>query len=215
MCRWRSIDGNPDGRGLSCAIMGSVRMGVPTQLVLAIRREFGADCFVETGTFQGATAVWAGGVFPNVVTIEASEPLHAEAVARFGHLKNIRFIRGNSPAVLREMAPTLAGPVIYWLDAHWSGGATAGLEYECPLLEEIRAIDLRGDDAFILIDDARLFLAPPPLPHKAEQWPELASVLGALRENHSSRYIVVVEDAIITVPAAAREFLIRFCRRPA
>jgi hypothetical protein len=187
-------------------------MGVPTELVLAIRRQFDADCFVETGTYQGATALWAGNVFSSVVTIEASEQLHALAVAQFGRLKNIRFLRGSSPDVLRQIVPTLPSPAIYWLDAHWSGGVTAGEEYECPLLEEIRAIDSHGDDAFILIDDARLFLAPPPLPHKAEQWPDLAGVLGALREKHPSRYVVVFEDVIIAVPARAREFLIRYCR---
>jgi hypothetical protein len=152
-------------------------------------------------------------VFSSVVTIEASEQLHALAGAQFGHLKNIRFLRGSSPAVLRQIVPTLPTPAIYWLDAHWSGGMTAGEEYECPLLEEIRAIDSHGDDAFILIDDARLFLAPPPLPHKAEQWPDLAGVLGTLREKHPSRYVVVFEDVIIAVPARAREFLIRYCRQ--
>jgi hypothetical protein len=193
--------------------MGSVRMGVPTELVLAIRRQFGADCFLETGTFQGARAVWAAGVFPGVVTIEASGQLHAQAIARFGHLKNVRFVQRSSAALLREIVPTLGRPVIYWLDAHWSGGVTAGQEYECPLLDEIRAIDVSGDDAFILIDDARLFLAPPPLPHKAEQWPDIASVLATLQEKYPTRYIVVSEDVIIAVPAAAREFMIQHCRQ--
>ncbi len=188
-------------------------MGVPRQLVLAIRQYFGANCFVETGTFQGATAVWAGGVFPSVVTIEASEQLHAQAVAQFGHLKNIRFLCGSSPAVLREIVPSLAQPAIFWLDAHWSGGVTAGSEYECPLLEEIRAIDGCGEQAFILIDDARLFMSPPPLPHKAEQWPDLASVLGALREKYPARYVVISEDVIIAAPGMAREMLIQYCRR--
>jgi hypothetical protein len=202
----------PVGAGY-LARMGSVRMGVPTQLVLAIREQFKTDCFVETGTFQGATAVWAGKNFPTVVTIEASGQLHAQAVANFSHLKNIRFLLGNSPAVLRQIVPTLPPRTIFWLDAHWSGGATAGEENECPLLDEIRAID--GTEAFMLIDDARLFLAPPPLPHKAEQWPDLASVLAALREKQPSRYIVVSEDVIIAVPAAAREFLIQYCRQRA
>jgi hypothetical protein len=192
-------------------------MGVPTQLVLAIRQRFKADCFVETGTFQGATAMWAANVFPNVITIEASAELHAQAAANFGHLKNIRFLHGHSPAVLRQIVPMLPQPTIYWLDAHWSGGATAGRENECPLLDEIRAIDGHGPghghDAYILIDDARLFLAPPPLPHKAEQWPELAVVLAVLREKHPSRHIVVAEDVIIGVPATAREFLIQHCRQ--
>ncbi|HEY1922696.1 MAG TPA: hypothetical protein VGG44_08005 [Tepidisphaeraceae bacterium] len=193
--------------------MGSVRMGVPTRLVLAIRQYFGANCFIETGTFQAATAAWAAGVFPAVVTIEASEQLHARAVANFGHLKNVRFLRGSSPAVLREITATLPQPAIFWLDAHWSGGATAGQEYECPALDEIRAINIRGENAFILIDDARLFMSPPPLPHKAEQWPDIATVLAALREKNPSRYIVISEDVIIAVPAMAREFLIQYCRR--
>ena len=188
-------------------------MGVPPQLVLAIREQFKADCFVETGTFQGVTAIWAGKNFPTVVTIEASGQLHAQAVANFSHHKNIRFLLGNSPAVLRQIVPTLPPRTIYWLDAHWSGGVTAGQENECPLLDEISAID--SPEAFILIDDARLFLAPPPLPHKAEQWPDLASVMATLREKYPSRYILVSEDVIIAVPAGGREFLIQYCRQRA
>jgi hypothetical protein len=188
-------------------------MGVPTGLVLAIRQKFQSNCFVETGTYQGATAVWAGSVFPQVFTIEGSEELHAQALAKFSRFTNIQFLRGESPAVLKQIAPSIPDRAIYWLDAHWSGGITHGQESECPLLEEIRVIDSRPSNPFILIDDARLFLAPPPLPHKADQWPDIATIVETLRAKDKSRYIVIVEDLIIAVPAAARDLVIQYARQ--
>jgi hypothetical protein len=188
-------------------------MGVPTALVLGIKQLFNVSCFVETGTFQGGTAYWAGTVFPQVITIEGSKDLHAQAVTKFASMKNIQFLQGESPAILRQIMPTLPSQTIYWLDAHWSGGVTHGAENECPLLDEIRAIDSRPSESFILIDDARLFLSPPPLPHRDNQWPEIATVVSTLRERDSSRYVVVIEDLIIAVPALARDFLVQYCRK--
>ena len=188
-------------------------MGVPTDLVLAIRHQFSVDCFVETGTFQAGTAVWAGGVFSQVYTIEASPQLHAQALSKFGDRRNIQFLQGSSPGVLRAIAPKLPARTIFWLDAHWSGGETAGQENECPLLDEIDAIDAHHNDSFILIDDARLFLAPPPLPHNADHWPNLAAILAALLAKNPARYIVVLDDVIIAAPKSARDFIVQYCQK--
>lgn len=55
----------------------------------------------------------------------------------------------------------------------------------------------------MLIDDARLFLAPPPPPHDREQWPSFMQVMDALRARHE-RYVTVFEDVIVAVPLSAR-----------
>jgi len=179
----------------------------------AFRRHFKVDCFVETGTYLGETANWAAGEFPQVFSIEASPELHQQATEKFQDRENLHLLLGSSSLVLKRLVPKAPSKVIYWLDAHWSDGNTFGEQCECPLLDEIAAIGLRKHEAFILIDDARLFLAPPPPPHKPAHWPDIAAVCKALREKDDSRYIVVVEDVIVAVPAAAKDMMIEYCRK--
>ena len=56
--------------------MGLIRMGPPQQLIADLARRFSIEDFVETGTYQGGTALWASGVFKRVLTIEKSDQLH-------------------------------------------------------------------------------------------------------------------------------------------
>jgi hypothetical protein len=49
-----------------------------------------------------------------------------------------------------------------------------------------------------LIDDARLFLAPPPLPHKVKNWPTIKQVADILPSNLD---MIVHEDVIYLVPS--------------
>jgi hypothetical protein len=110
---------------------------------------------------------------------------------------------GNSKEQLAAIVPTLKEPCIFWLDAHWSGGITYGESEECPLLEELQIINDSECDHFILIDDARLFLCPPPNPHRIEQWPTIDAVTSLLNSGRS-RYTVIVEDVIVSVPEGAK-----------
>jgi hypothetical protein len=54
--------------------------------------------------------------------------------------------------------------ILFWLDAHWSGGETYGESDQCPLIKELEVIFRYSKEKnfAILIDDVRLFLAPPP-----------------------------------------------------
>jgi FkbM family methyltransferase len=195
--------------------MGSVHFSVPEDLVLFLKQEFDLEDFVETGTFQGTSAVWASCHFKRVFTIEANEELWRAARARHGQIANIQFILGNSPEQLAKLLPSLRRP-LFWLDAHWCGRHTAGESEECPLLAELAAIAAAHiDPNVILIDDARYFLAPPPTGHnhKWEQWPDLAGVVSALG-SCGSPYIVVEDDVIAAVPSATRADVVAFMRRP-
>jgi hypothetical protein len=186
--------------------MGIIRQGPPEHIVLHLAEQYRVPYFVETGTFLGDTAAWAGRHFRRAFTIEAAEPIYRQAVARHAGAENVAFLLGDTRARLAEIVPTLDAPALFWLDAHWSGGQTAGAADECPLLDEIAIVDRMRADSFILIDDARLFLAPPPRPHRAEQWPDLAAVAAGLTER-VDRYVVVLEDVIIAAPATLRQDL--------
>lgn len=191
--------------------MGAVRMGVPRDYVIAAQQRFGLTRFVETGTFHGATARWAAEHFPAVVTIEAAPALHERARRKSSTFRNIDFRLGDSRAHLRALVADPA-PTLYWLDAHWSGGDTAGAADQCPVADEIAIVAAR-DDAFILVDDARLFLAPPPAPHDLAQWPTIDQLVAALQNGR--RHIAVFEDVIYAVPQAARALTIDYMRATA
>jgi hypothetical protein len=186
--------------------MGKYQMGPPATLTLALQRRLGIEDFIETGTFHGDTAAWAAGHFARVTTIELSPAYHAAAQVRFDAQPNVRALAGDSVVVLREVVSILTSPAIFWLDAHWSGADTAGREVECPVLAEIALINASSFTHVVLVDDARLFCAPPPAPHRAEQWPGLATIVAALGQE-GRRHVVMFEDAFVAVPASEREWL--------
>jgi hypothetical protein len=191
--------------------MGLVHPGIPHEIVLFLKQQFGLESLVETGTLDGYSAAWASRYFKRVVTIEASEPLWRAARARHAQIVNVEFIWGNSAQQLPALIPRFENP-LFWLDAHWSGGHTAGESDECPLLAELAAISMSQlKNKVIIIDDARLFLTPPPAPHKWEHWPDLSTVISAL-EACGNPYVVVTDDVVIAVPSAARGAMVDYLR---
>jgi len=192
--------------------MGIVFGGLPPELTLFLKLHFDLRSVVETGTFNGGNAVWASGHFEKVVSIELSELYWHQARTAHKDNSNIEFLLGESPTVLATVVSRVERP-LFWLDAHWSGGDTAGVENECPLLDEIHVIARSHlQPKVILIDDARLFLSPPPPPHRWRDWPDIGTVTHAL-EKCGEMYISVKDDAIIAVPREARADLAKFWRR--
>ena len=193
--------------------MGIVRMGMPTELVSKLQKAYNVQLFVETGTYQGNTALWAAEHFQTVITIEASPEIYAQVVATHSQVKNVKFLYGHSKEQLATLVPSMNEPCIFWLDGHWCGGVSYGEEDECPLLEELLIINRSAQDHFILIDDARLFLNPPPPPHRTEQWPNINAVLDLLAANRS-RYTSVFEDVIVSVPESAKSVVAEYLLSP-
>jgi hypothetical protein len=163
--------------------------------------------FLETGTHRGATAAWASQHFERVVTIEASEGLYRAAVAAYGHLDNVRLVLGDTRSVLPGEVERLDGPAVVWLDSHWSGGESYGEGLECPLLSEIETLRSAEHDQYLFIDDARLFVAPPPRPHNMDQWPGLVQVTEALTRGERPLETLILGHAFVAVPTRARELV--------
>lgn len=186
--------------------MGQYHMGPPEALVLALQGRLRLDDFVETGTYRGDTAAWAARHFARVTTIELSPAYCAAAQARFREQPAVRVLGGDSSVVLGTTIAALSGPALFWLDAHWSGLDTAGQETECPLLTELALLNAVTTTHVVMVDDARLFCRPPPRPHRAGLWPDLATTVARLQDN-GRRHVVLLEDAFVAVPAAEREFI--------
>ncbi len=195
--------------------MGIILFGATKELVLWIRDTYGVRTCIETGTNRAATSLWASTEFTNVITVEGFEPLYRQAVESFGSRKNIEFLLGDSRNHIRRIVEGLTEPALFWLDAHWCGTETFGDSDECPVMGELEALKHSRVPHFILIDDARLFLAPPPPPHVAAHWPDIATICRAFESQTAPHHIAMHEDVIAAVPAHAKEQFVEFLRQNA
>jgi predicted O-methyltransferase YrrM len=175
---------------------------VDVQLADDLRREVGLVRAVETGTYVGDTARKLAGVFPAVITIERSDLFFQRASEALRDIPQITCVHGHSATKLRDVAD--ATPSLYYLDAHWSRGSTSGEDDECPVLQEIEALRDGHPDDCVVIDDARLFAAAPPPPHKSGHWPTLLELFDSLRSIRPAHLVTVIDDQVIAAPARAR-----------
>jgi hypothetical protein len=185
--------------------MGIVRMGPPEYLIDKLAAEFAIKSFVETGTYKGETTAWASRHFRQVYTIENYRPTYDQTAAKYAHLHNVDFLYGHSASALPAVLQKLSGNSIFWLDAHWMGEGSYGEADECPVLNEIRLLNESRDVHYIFIDDARLFLSPPPLPHVLAQWPTVGELIAELDKKR--RYTIIDDDVLISVPIEAKELV--------
>ena len=184
--------------------MGAVHFSLDTRLARLLQETLRFEVFVETGTGRGDTVAAVRPLFSEIHTIEQDESLHAAAARRFSGDAAVHVHLGDSSRVLPRILPHLESrAVLYWLDAH-ATGAAAFDGPECPLVEELKAISRLGERSVILIDDARLFLAPPPAPRRPDAWPSLATLLTHLGRLSSAHEPMVIDDAFVFVPASVR-----------
>lgn len=197
--------------------MGAITYGIPRDLVVELARLNGSTVFVETGTLHGETTKWAAGHFNAVHTIERSDTLYEMHHRELARLEGVTPHHGDSRAVLpRVLAEIGDRRAVHWLDGHWSGGVTAGEDDECPVLDELACLAERADD-IILIDDARMFLCAPPLPHKASHWPTIPEIVNALPAGRRRPLVQVIDDVIFAVPDREnlRSFLVHYAQQRA
>ena len=95
--------------------------------------------------------------FRTLYTIELSEKYYNATRSKYRGDK-INFIHGDSSTKLIDVFSSVTEPSIIFLDGHWSSGDTAKGTKDCPLFEEINAINTHcKSNAIIIIDDHRLF----------------------------------------------------------
>lgn len=176
--------------------MGIVNFGVPEKETDFLKRELGLDVFVEGGTYRGGTTKRMSKSFREVFTIEKSDIMHEIAKKNLKNISNITMLKGDTREHLGKILDN-NDDILFWLDAHWSGGDTYGEEDECPLLEELETIFNYPKNYVILIDDARLFLAPPPYPHNFDNWQSITDISRVLPD---AWQIMVYEDVIYLYP---------------
>jgi hypothetical protein len=176
--------------------MGLINFGVPEKETEYLKKSLNLDVFVEGGTYEGGTAKSMSSKFEKVYTIEKSETMFDIAKNNLKGISNITILKGDTRKHLKGILKE-NNNILFWLDAHWSGGKTYGEEDECPLIEELEIIFQSTRNYIILVDDARLFLAPPPSPHNYKKWPSLNEILETLPKNWE---LIVFEDVIYLFP---------------
>ncbi|MDB6110759.1 MAG: hypothetical protein JWR69_2509 [Pedosphaera sp.] len=192
--------------------MGAISFSLDEKLLGLLSRELPLRTFFETGTFKGESLRLARQFFPECHSVELSPEYHAAAVKNFAGQNGIHLHQGESPAHLRRhQAQLAAAPTLFWLDAHWCvADHTAGANSQSPLLGELQAIGSLHPQSAILIDDARLYLCPPPAPHRALDWPDFHAIAQALLALSSAHRLMILNDVILFFPASAQPAIARF-----
>jgi hypothetical protein len=127
-------------------------------MIMRKARDRGLKVFVETGTFRGDMIAAQRENFDQLISIELSDKLFADAQARFAGDKRVQLLHGDSGTLLRTAVAKLEQPALFWLDAHYSRGETAGGNQDAPIIRELSCLVGRNQPReTILIDDARLF----------------------------------------------------------
>jgi hypothetical protein len=164
--------------------MGAINFSIDPNLLRLFCRELPLEIFFETGTFRGETLRLAHPLFKECNSVELSPEHHAAAEKEFAGVKHVRLHRGESPACLAAHRERLAAtPTLFWLDA-----------------------------SVVLIDDARLYLCPPPAPHRASDWPDFHEIVQALLALSANHRLMVCNDVLLFYPAAMQPALKAFAR---
>lgn len=184
-----------------------------------IRQVFHVDRLVETGTGMGNSLAWAAkSGFSKLHSVEFSPELFSQCQQRFAGLPQVHLAQGRSDDFLRELVVEgESSPTLFFLDAHFLGGADFGLisytdsiksEGSFPLLEELdilKGLDL--SESVIIIDDARIYFSGEfqsgECPDFARRWEESTALLeriGSLGETHATYLLREDEGYLILAP---------------
>jgi hypothetical protein len=148
--------------------------------------------FIETGSYTGdgiIAALHAG--FKTIYSIELSEFYYNLCVQRYGNIKGVNLVYGDSSKVLSEILQKVDQRCTFWLDAHFNGDPKAAKsEKLVPLWEELQIIANHPiKNHTIIIDDIRLLRR-----HEAE-WKDLSycvcdveELINAINPNYIITY---------------------------
>lgn len=161
---------------------------------------FGIKTLVETGTCLGQMVNDTKDVFDLICSIELDEHLCNVATKRFANDENVYIVQGDSAKELPKVIQEIDSPILFWLDAHYSGGVTSRGDVETPIASELVTILKHPniDKHVILIDDACLF------ENQTPGYPSLTEVEDIVGSLKPEARVVVKDDIIRIYPTGER-----------
>ena len=176
----------------------------------AILEDTDITSFVETGAGRGWSLDYASKHdFLRILSCELQPDLYEEVVRKFAGDPRVEVRCEESERFLRWCVDAVAGPVLFFLDAHYPGGADFGLtnyaesmragDGHLPLDKELMA--LRGysalSDSVVVVDDSRIYVdgefQAGPCPAKLRASPQaterVTHLLEELEETHDRKHL--------------------------
>lgn len=185
----------------------------------ALRERFGLSTFVETGCFQGdgiAAALEVG--FESVLSCDISLEFVERCRSRFGGNGSVTVHQLDSLTFLDRVLPTISGPTLFWLDAHFPH--VFGLEERersvgrFPLPEELARISaLKADVSkdVVVADDLRVIADPENSRWRAGELPHelvvrnltIAKLIQPFKGSHNWVLDGRAEGALVLTPRSS------------
>jgi hypothetical protein len=137
----------------------------------ALRRaslSYGLRTLVETGTYLGEMVFALRNDFGRIYSIEIEPMLCANAAQRLRRYAHVSVHQGDSSLVLPRILSELSAPALFWLDGHYSEGATGRGEIDTPIRAELATILRAPHRHVLMIDDAHCFTGTGDYPSVAE-----------------------------------------------
>jgi hypothetical protein len=172
--------------------MGLFWRGIPHFIFPAIKRVLEPSFVaVETGTYKGQTTKKLSKLANSVTTIEADFAYYQRSKKILQRFDNVTVLHGDSGRLIESTLPSTQINCLIWLDAHYSGGNTAGAQHHCPLLSELQHIlsSRRASNTIVLIDDSRGLIGK-------SGWPMLSELVVLLSQSGFSS--IVIDDVLIS-----------------
>ena len=171
--------------------MGLFYRGIPNWFLLSAKMALGESfSAIETGTYKGKTARRLSSIATHVTSIESNLDFYVNALKWVKKFDNLTLVHGDSGAVLGNVIPSTEEHCLIWLDAHYSGGNTAGVLNHCPVINELNHIlpSRSASNTIILIDDSRGLIGQ-------SGWPLLSELIGLL--NAHGFPSIIIDDVLI------------------
>jgi len=187
--------------------MGLFWKGIPRSVFPAVKKALEPSFVaIETGTYKGETTKVLANFADSVTTIEADLGCYQRSKQTLQKFKNVIVLHGDSGVLIESALPSNQINCMLWLDAHYSGGNTAGALNHCPLMSELQHIlPLRkASNTVILIDDSRSLIGK-------SGWPLLSELIGLLNQGGFSSIIiddVLIASSIESLGTIAEDFLL-------
>jgi hypothetical protein len=109
--------------------------------------------FIETGSYRGFMIDLVMAHYEVIHSIELSKRWHKFCREKFRGYDHVHLYEGDSRVMLPGILSRIREPAVIFLDAHYSGGSTARLERDTPLLDELDIVAQRPFADIIIVDD--------------------------------------------------------------